>query len=238
MELENIEYNHGDSHQIFSSFNLTIYDGEVVGVVGPNGTGKTTMFLLSSGIYQPTKGNIQLLGKKVLPRRFNPAIGMVFQNQDDQLFSPTVVEDIAFGLINMGYEKAVIDKKVSKVMDHLNISHLSNKQPHNLSGGEKRLVAIAGVLVMEPEFIIWDEPTSNLDMRYRRRLIQIIKESDQSAMMIASHDLEFVLEVCNRVILLDKGQIILDGAPDKVLKNENILLQHGLEVPFSLKQYS
>ena len=238
LELENIEYSHDDGHQIFSNFNLTINDGETVGIVGSNGTGKTTMFLLSTGIYQPKKGQIRLLGKKVSPRKFNPSIGMVFQNQDDQLFSPSVYEDIAFGLLNMGFDNVAVEKKASKIMDRLNISHLKNKQPHHLSGGEKRLVAIAGVLVMEPEFIIWDEPTSNLDMRYRRRLIDIIKDSQQSAMMIASHDLEFILEVCNRVILLDNGQIILDGPPKKVLRNELVLSQHGIEIPFSLKQFN
>lgn len=235
LELEKIQFNQPDGHEVFADFNLKVNKGERVGIVGPNGTGKTTMFLLSTGIYRPTSGNVRLFGETVVSGHFNPNIGMIFQNQDDQLFSPTVWDDIAFGLMNMGLKNEDIKERVTQILADLQISHLKDKPPHHLSGGEKRLVAIAGIMVMNPKFIIWDEPTSNLDMRYRRRLINVINSAPQDAMMIASHDLEFILEVCDRAVLIDKGEVIDDNIPRRLLCDEKLLEAHGLEVPYSLK---
>ncbi|WP_017755339.1 energy-coupling factor ABC transporter ATP-binding protein [Calidifontibacillus oryziterrae] len=235
LELDNIQFKQPDGHLVFNNFTLKIEHGERVGIIGPNGTGKTTMFLLTAGVYRPTAGMVRLFEQKVIPGKFNPNIGMIFQNQDDQLFSPSVWEDIAFGLQNIGIDKKQIEEQVNHVLAELQITHLKDKPPHHLSGGEKRLVAIAGVMVMEPKLMIWDEPTSNLDMRYRRRLIDVIHRAPQDAMMIASHDLEFILEICNRTILIDTGEIIADGIPSELLGDERLLQSHGLEMPYSLK---
>ncbi len=236
ISVENITYKLDDGSTVLSELNLQVDEGERVGVVGPNGKGKTTLFLLMAGIYKPSLGRISLFDKDVVPGKFNSKLGMVFQNQDDQLFASSVALDIAFGPINMGMSAVEVDAAVKDVLSRLNIEHLKDKPPHHLSGGEKRLVAIAGMLAMHPQLMIWDEPSSNLDMSYRRRLIELIKENDDTeAMLIASHDLELILEVCTRVILLDEGTIIAEGTPDELLQREDLLLQHGLEVPFSLK---
>lgn len=234
LEMSDVAFSYGENEKIFQSLSLKIYPNERVGLIGPNGTGKTTLFLLASGLKKPLKGEISLYGNKVKPGAFNPEIGMVFQNTDDQLFCPSVKEDIAFGPLNMGIKKEQVEEKVNEALDILDIKKLKNKAPHHLSGGEKRMVALAGVLVMDSKFVIYDEPTSNLDIRYRRKLINFIKNSKQEAMLIASHDLEFILEVCNRVILLDEGEIIADGKPSDILGNQELMEAHGLEKPHSL----
>lgn len=236
VSLENITYKLDEGTAVLSELDLQVDEGERVGVIGPNGKGKTTMFLLIAGIYKPSLGRIRLFEEEVIPGQFNPKLGMVFQNQDDQLFASSVAEDVAFGPINMGKSADEVDAIVKDVLNRLHIEHLQDKPPHHLSGGEKRLAAIAGMLAMNPRLMIWDEPSSNLDMSYRRRLIELIKENDDTeAMLIASHDLELILEVCSRVVLLDEGRIIADGAPAELLQKEELLLQHGLEVPFSLR---
>jgi len=236
LQLKNLSYSHSGGQQFIADFNLSIQRGDRLALVGPNGAGKTTLFLLATGMLEPTSGEVWLYDQKLIPSTFNPALGMIFQNQDDQLFSPSVYEDIAFGLKNLGFSPEEIAEKLQEVLYLLGIAHLQDKPPHHLSGGEKRLVAIAGVLAMEPRLIIWDEPTSNLDMRYRRRLIEIINGAKQEAMVIASHDLEFVLEVCNRLVLVDQGKVIIDGDPREILKNEELLSKHGLEVPYSVNR--
>lgn len=235
LEIEGVDFHQSDGSQLFENLHFSLSKGEKVGIIGANGTGKTTMFLLAAGVYDKNSGQIRVFGEDVKQGKFNPKIGMVFQNQDDQLFSANVWDDIAFGPINMGFPPEEVEKIVHSILTNLNISHLKDKAPHHLSGGEKRLVAIAGVLAMNPSLIIWDEPTSNLDMRYRRILIQIIQNASQDSMLIASHDFEFLLEVCNRIVLFDKGRIAADGPPIDVMGNRPLLEKYGLEVPYSLK---
>lgn len=223
------------SRVILDSINLEFCRGERVGILGPNGTGKTTLFLLMAGVEKPRRGQIYLDGQPVAPGKFHPQIGMVFQDSNDQIVYPTVGEDVAFGPRNLGLGAAEIENRVSRALAELHITHLRDRAPHHLSGGEKRLVAIAGsILAMRSRIGFYDEPTSNLDIKYRRLLIDFMKKSQQEAALIASHDLEFVLEVCNRVIILDGGHIVADGDPQDILSRHDLLEQHSLEVPYSL----
>jgi cobalt/nickel transport system ATP-binding protein len=235
MEMKDVSFWYNKNKSILKNIDLKIFQGDRVGIIGPNGTGKTTMFFLMSGIEKPKYGEVILFDKRIICGNFRSELGMVFQNTDDQIFNPSVLEDIAFGPRNMGLSKSMIDQRVNYALEILDINKLKNRPPHQLSGGEKRLVAIAGILAMQCKFVIYDEPTSNLDMRYRRKVINFINESNQKAIVIASHDLEFVLEVCNRVIILDGGTIIADGDPKDILSNEGLMKEHSLEVPYSLR---
>lgn len=219
---------------VLNNIDLEIMPGERVGVIGPNGAGKTTFFMLSCGVIKPSVGDIQLFGKPVKAGEFRPELGMIFQNQNDQLFCPSVQDDVSFGPQNLGLDRQEVEDRVKEAFNVTGIGELAQRPPHHLSSGEKRLVAIAGVLAMRPRMIIYDEPTSNLDIRFRRRLIYFLKSTTRETMLIASHDLEFILEVCNRVILLDRGAIAADGLPRVIMSNKQLMEAHGLEKPHSL----
>ena len=158
---------------------------------------------------------------------------MVFQNPDDQLFCPSVWDDVAFGPRNLGLAKEEVEARVTDALSFTGGLELAGRPPHHLSGGEKRMVSIAGVLAMHPQLLIYDEPTSNLDIRSRRRLIHFLQAS-QETMLIASHDLEFILEVCDRVVLMDEGRFVVNGEPREVLGDAELMEAHGLERPHSL----
>ena len=160
-------------------------------------------------------------------------MGLVFQYPDDQIFSPTVYDDVAFGPRNMGLSEADLDARVKDAMQLTGISDLAERAPHHLSGGQKRMVAIAGVQAMRPELIIYDEPSANLDIRSRRRLINFIKQSHETV-LLSSHDLEMVVEICDRAILLDGGKIVADGETKSIMGNQELMESHGLEKPHSL----
>lgn len=219
---------------VLNQISFTLFFGERVGLIGPNGAGKTTLFLLSCGIIRPQGGQISVLGQPVSKGHFNPAVGMVFQHTGDQLINPSVREDIAFGPQNMGLPVDKVAERVDRAAEEAGIFSLLDRVPHQLSSGEQRLVALAGILAMQPQLLILDEPTADLDMRYRRRLLRMLGKMEEKTMFIASHDLEFVLELCTRVLLLDQGAIRADGEPHKVMADRCLMEQHGLEVPHSL----
>ncbi len=235
LRISNLNFSYTHSGMILDNISLNIARGEKIGVLGPNGTGKTSLFLLITGVEKPSSGEIYLYNKKITPGKFHPELGMVFQDSDDQVFNFSVFEDVAFGPRNIGFTGEELASRVNHALGHLGISHLKERPPHQLSGGEKRLVAIAGgILAMQSRLAIYDEPTSNLDMKFRRKLINFIKTSNQEAALIASHDLEFILETCNRVIILDEGKIAADGKPQDIMGNWDLMKKHSLEVPHSL----
>lgn len=235
LQLQSVSFAYSDTREVLQQISVDIFAGERVGLVGPNGAGKSTLFLLCTGILAPTAGHIHLLGKPVEKGSFHPQLGLVFQNTDDQLFCPTVWEDIAFGLRNMGLNEAEVTRRADAALATVGAQKLAQRDIHHLSGGEKRLVAIAGILAMEPEMIIYDEPSVGLDMRTRRRLIPILQQSAPT-MLIASHDLELLLEVCTRILVLDEGCIVADGPPADVMGDATLMQAHGQEKPHSLNR--
>jgi len=222
-----------DRPDVLQNVSLKVMPGERVGLIGPNGAGKTTFFLGLCGVLKPSAGEIVVLGNPVVNGDFRPEVALVFQNPDDQLFCPSVWDDIAFGPQNMGLSKDEIEVRVTEALSVVGAVELADRPSHRLSEGEKRIVSIAGVLAMHPRLLIYDEPSANLDIRSRRRLIRLLQASKET-ILIASHDLELVLEVCNRVVLVDKGCIIADGDPRQVMGDDKLMVAHGQEKPHSL----
>lgn len=231
--LADVSFSYPDKPNVLQNLHLEIRQGERVGIVGYNGCGKTTMFMLICGVLAPASGTVELLGEPVAPGKFRPDIGLVFQNPDDQLFSATVWEDVAFAPENMGLPPEEVEARVRNALHLTGTEALEQRPPHHLSGGEKRMVAIAGVLAMQPQVMIYDEPTANLDLRARRRLINFLQASSQT-FLTSSHDLEFILEVCDRVVVLNDGCIVGDGDPAVMMRDRVLMEASGLEVPHSL----
>ena len=234
LKVNNLSFAYDPQSPILHAINFCLTEGEKVGIIGGNGAGKTTLFLSICGILRPTVGEISLLGKSIKTGQFYPEVGFIFQNPDDQLFCPTVKEDIIFGLENLGLDAREIDRRTREVMELTGVTALAERMPQHLSGGEKCMVAIAAVLAMYPRIVLYDEPNANLDLRSRRRLITFLQHSSQT-IMLSSHDLEMILEVCDRVIVLNQGQIVADGLPKTIMGNWQLMEENGLEVPNSLK---
>ena len=234
--LKNICFNYGEARAILTNINLDISAGETVGLIGANGAGKTSLFLTICGILNPTYGEVKLFDRVIKAGEFNPEIGLVFQNPDDQLFCPTVRDDIAFGLENIELPPVEIEARIDAALSLTGVSHLADRISHQLSGGEKCMVAIAAVLAMLPQIVLYDEPSANLDLRARRRLINFLNSSHETT-VISSHDLELIMEVCDRVVMLDRGRIVADGVPAEIMSNSDLMLSNGLEVPHSLTHY-
>ncbi len=233
LQLSQVKFAYAGHRPVLDGVNLQVHVGERVGLIGPNGAGKTTLFLSICGVLAASSGRIDLFDRPVKLKEFRPEVGLVFQNAADQLFSLSVQEDVAFGPINMGMDEEAVRVQVADALAMTGTSHLAERAPHHLSGGERRMVAIASVLAMQPQLMIYDEPSANLDLRARRRLIQFLQDSPQT-LVISSHDLELVLDVCDRVILLDEGKILADGAPHEIMANAALMEAHGLEVPSAL----
>jgi cobalt/nickel transport system ATP-binding protein len=219
--------------EVLKEVGFHLQEGERLALVGPNGSGKTTLLLLLCGILKPSRGLIEIGGRPLEAGSFDPRVAYLFQSPEDQLFSPTVFDDVAFGPLNMGLPAEQVRMRVAEALDIVGAEALAARPPHHLSGGEKRLVALATVLSMSPRVILLDEPTSNLDSRNRRQVIGILSRAPQS-LLITSHDLEFLLETCSRALLLDEGRLITAGPIREVLADEQLLGDHGLEKPHSL----
>jgi len=233
LKVASLSFSYPGVGTVIDEIDLTVNEGERVGIIGPNGAGKTTLFQCICGVLAAEKGEIYTGSKRILPGTFNPEVGYIFQNPDDQLFCLSVSEDIAFGPRNLGLSKKEVTRRVDEVMELTGTAPFRNRPPHHLSGGEKRMAAIAAVLALEPSLVIYDEPSSNLDMRTRRRLINFINEGP-GTMLISSHDLEFILETCSRVIVIDQGRIAADGNAEEIMNRGDFMLDHGLERPHSL----
>src|SRR6266545_6789916 len=213
--------------------------GECVAIVGPNGAGKTTLFLRLCGVLAGKLGQASVNGldpavpehRKKLPE----VVGVVFQNPDDQLFSPTVAEDVAFGPLNMGASIPDAKARVAEALQSVGMPDAGERVPFQLSGGEKRRAALAGVLAMRPSVLLLDEPSMFLDPRGRRELIGTIRALPGTK-LIATHDLDLVLDTCPRVLVLDAGRLAADGPAEKLLADPELMEKHGLEVPYRLRR--
>ncbi len=233
LTVSNLCFSYPDKPNVLQAVSLQVMPGERVGLIGPNGSGKTTLFLEISGVLKPSAGEIVLFGKPVLNGDFRSDVGLVFQNPDDQLFCPSVRDDVAFGPQNMGLSKDEVEARVTEALSVVGAAELAARPAHHLSEGEKRMVTIAGVLAMRPRLLIYDEPSANLDIRSRRRLIRLLQASNET-ILVASHDLELILEVCDRVVLIDNGRIIADGKPRDIMGDDKLMEPHGQEKPHSL----
>ena len=237
IDIQGLCFSYPDNPGVLRQIDLQIREGERVGSIGANGAGKTTLFLSICGVLTPEAGKVVLFGKPVERGEFRPEVGLVFQNPSDQLFSPSVWDDVAFGPQNMGFDPEEVEARVRAALELTRMAELSDRPPHHISGGEKRMVAIASILSMRPKLTIYDEPSANLDLGMRRRLIQFLQRS-QETLLISSHDLELILEVCDRVVLIDKGCIVADGSPLDLLSDRALMEAHGLELPYSLARKS
>ncbi len=218
---------------VLEHLSLTLQTGSRVGLVGPNGAGKTTLFHTIAGVLPAQAGTVVVSGRPVRAGEFRTETALVFQQAEDQLFCPTLIEDVSFGPRNLGLSEPEVNARVGHALEACGLAGLENRPVHHLSGGEKRRACIAGALAMQPELMLLDEPSSALDMRQRRRLIKLLTDMDQ-AMLIASHDLELVLELCPHVIVIDQGRICADGPSREVLGDAALMQAHGQEVPHSL----
>lgn len=232
--VSNLSFAYPNQDPVLKAVDLTICEGDRVGLIGHNGCGKTTLFLLVCGVLTPQSGEIFVYEKLVQPGAFRPDIGLVLQNPNDQLFCMSVWDDIAFAPQNLGLSADEIDRRVAAAMRCTGVESLAQRPPHHLSGGEKRMVAIAGILAMQPQVILYDEPSANLDLRARRRLIEFLKTAPQTT-VITSHDFEFLLEVCDRIILMSNGQAIADGTPTEIMGDRALMAAYELEVPASIE---
>ena len=241
VEVKNVTYKYPDGFIAIDDMNFDINKGEKVGLIGANGAGKSTLLQLLVGIFLTKDASIKIdnipINKKNLSE-IRKKIGFIFQDSDNQLFMNKVKEDISFGLRNTKLSNEEINNKIKEVLEYLNISQLENKNIYMLSGGQKKLVSIAGILVMNPEIILMDEPSAALDPKARRNLINLLIDLDKT-LLIASHDLDMILDVCDRVILLDKGKILYDGNAKEILYNKELLEEANLELPLRLSsQYN
>ena len=231
LELKNVKFAYPNGFEALHGINLKIGQGEKVAIIGENGAGKTTMAKMTNGLLRPTSGEV-LVGEQPTVNKTVAAIsrhvGYVFQNPDDQLFLPTVYQNVAFGLENIGLSGEEVRKKADKTLERLGISYLRDRQAQRLSGGEKRMAALATVLAMEPGILLLDEPTAFLDPKARRRLIQVMDTLDQT-MLVATHDLTFALETCQRSLVLTGGAVFAGGLSRELLFDEALMEAGGVE---------
>jgi cobalt/nickel transport system ATP-binding protein len=237
IEAKSLGYRYPDGHEAIKNISFSIHHGESVGIIGANGAGKSTLLMLLMGIFFPSKGEV-LVGdvhvtKKTLPM-IRQRLGMVFQDPDDQLFMTTVYDDVAFGPRNYRLSEKEVENRVKNALETVGIAHLKDRGPFKLSGGEKRAAAIATVLAMEPDVLIMDEPTAALDPKSRRRLINLLRGFEHTK-IITTHDLDMVLEVCKRIIVIKDGEVAADGNALDILTNVALLDRCGLEIPLALQ---
>ena len=236
--VRDLSFVYPDGTEALRDITFTVEPGSAVALVGANGAGKSTLLQHLNGcLFSAKQGEIRI-GETVVSRKsvslVRRAVGMVFQDSDDQLFMPTVAEDVAFGPLNADLPSEEVVRRIESALERVGMSHVQDRPPYRLSAGEKRAVAIASVLAMEPEILVMDEPSSNLDPRARRRLIELLQSFGHTR-IIATHDLELAVEVCSRVIVLDEGRVVADGPMIDVLNDEALMEAHGLERPHILR---
>ena len=234
LDVRGLAYAYPDGHQALFGVDLHVHRGERVALLGPNGAGKTTLVLHLNGILTPGAGTVAVSGLPVTRdnlREVRRRVGVVFQDPDDQLFMGSVRADVAFGPANLGIKGAALDRCVMTALDRVGMADFADRPPHHLSFGQRRRVAVATVLAMEPEVLVLDEPSSNLDPASRRELADIVRALDVTTLMV-THDLPYALELCPRSVVLSGGTLVADGATYDVLTDDTLMREHRLELPF------
>lgn len=237
VEVQDLAHTYADGTMGVRGISFRIHHGESVAVVGANGAGKSTLLLHLNGYLTPQCGSVRIgdfpLTKDTV-QDIRKTVGMIFQDPDDQLFMPTVYDDVAFGPLNLGLPPAEVEQRVQDALVRTDVAHLRERPPYKLSGGEKRAVAIATVLAMTPDILVMDEPSSNLDPKARRTLIELLTGFHHTK-IIATHDLDMVLDLCERTIVIRDGQIMADGPTLDIFHDDKLLAASHLEKPFRLQ---
>jgi cobalt/nickel transport system ATP-binding protein len=243
--MERVAFAYPDGRQALFGVDLHIHRGERVALLGPNGAGKTTLVLHLNGILGVVAGGVGTgtvriggldVGREHLAE-VRRRVGLVFQDPDDQLFMPTVADDVAFGPVNLGVAGAELDRRVRQALAQVGMADHADRPPHHLSFGQRRRVAVATVLVMEPEILVLDEPSSNLDPASRRELADIVTGLDTTLLMV-THDLPYALQLCPRAVLLDEGRVVADGPTRELLADASLMAAHRLELPYGFDPLS
>ncbi|MGP1673688.1 MAG: energy-coupling factor ABC transporter ATP-binding protein [Candidatus Limnocylindrales bacterium] len=233
IELEHLHYRYPDGFEALHGVDLRIARGEKVALVGPNGAGKSTLMLHLNGIHTPSHGTVRIGGTPIdrsTVKRIRAEVGLVFQDPDDQLFSPTVFEDVAFGPIHLGLPAEEIHGRVERALAAVGMTGMERRVPHRLSIGQRKRAALATVLSMDPSVLVFDEPSAGLDPRGRRELIGLLRGLDQT-LLVSTHDMRLVAEVFERTVVMDDGRIVGDGLTREILADDAFLQAHGLERP-------
>lgn len=238
ISISGLNFEYEKDRNVLTDIDLEFGEKESVGIIGANGAGKSTLLKLMVGLYTDFKGSIRVenipVEKKTLPE-IREKIGYVFQDSDSQLFMPTVYDDVAFAPRNYGFPEKEVEERVEQALEKVHISHLKDRPTFKLSGGEKKLASIATILSMAPDIILMDEPGIALDPGNRRNLIRILNGFDHLK-VVASHDLDFVMDTCSRVVLLNHGRVIKDGKAEEILTDRELLESNGLELPLGYRQ--
>ncbi len=234
LDVSGLAYAYPDGHQALFGVDLHVHAGERVALLGPNGAGKTTLVLHLNGILTAGAGTVTVSGLPVAKEHLQEIrrrVGIVFQDPDDQLFLGSVRQDVAFGPANMGLRGAALEARVMESLERVGMAAFADRPPHHLSFGQRRRVAVATVLAMEPEILVLDEPSSNLDPASRRELADILRSLDVTVLMV-THDLPYALELCPRSVVLSDGAVVADGSTYDVLTDDALMRAHRLELPF------
>ena len=238
LEVQNLKYSYNNDYQALKGVSLKIDDGDMVALLGKNGAGKSTLFLHLNGIYEPDEGKVFIDGeelkydKKSL-LKFRQKVGIVFQNPDDQIFAPTVEEDVAFGPLNLGLPMEEVQDRVEEALARVGMSGTEKIAPHHLSGGQKKRVDIAGILAMKPEIMVLDEPTAGLDPQGVENLVKLLKELNDEGItiVISTHEVDLVPDYANKVFVLVDGELIAEGTPKEIFAQPEVLERAYLKIP-------
>lgn len=236
IEVSHLHYTYPDGTEALRGIELNVEPGEKVALVGPNGAGKSTFLLHLNGILGGGHGSVVIDGTTVEPatvKRVRALVGLVFQDPDDQLFSPTVRDDVAFGPIHMGVAEHELHHRVERALAAVGMSGFEARVPHHLSLGQRKRISVATVLSMDPSILVFDEPTAGLDPRGRRELMAVMASRSET-LLVSTHDLAMVAETLPRTVILDDGAVVADGPSEELLRDEALLEAHGLESPFRL----
>jgi cobalt/nickel transport system ATP-binding protein len=234
IRIETLSFAYPDGRRALTNISLEVHEGEKVAIVGPNGAGKSTLFLHLNGILRGD-GRVRVAGLSVddkTVRAIRAKVGLVFQDPDDQLFSPTVFEDVAFGPLHMGMPEVEVRARVSRALAAVGMTGHEDHIPYHLSLGERKRISLATVLSMDPAILVFDEPSAGLDPRARRNLISVLRDLQQTT-LVASHDMRLVWDLCPRTVILDEGRLVADGPTNELLRDTELMDQHGLETPFA-----
>lgn len=237
VEASHLTFSYDGNREVLSDISFCLKDGETIGLIGANGAGKSTMLKILVGLLTDYKGTVQIDGMDINRKNLEAVrrkTGYVFQDSESQLFLSTVYEDVAFGPRNYGYSREEVDEKVMSALKQVHLEELKDRPIYRMSGGQKKLAAIATILSMEPEILLFDEPSVGLDPRNRRNLINVLNGM-KGLKIIASHDLDMIFDTCQRTILIERGRVLYDGNTEEILRNKDLLDKSGLELPLSLQ---